>query len=58
MIHDDPVAKRVAIHSYRASIQYFGANDSTTRDLVQRILAVQEQHADALASLPTGMPHA
>lgn len=56
MIREDLVAERIAIHSYRESIQYLGTKDSTTSDLLKRILAVEEEHADELASLLTGMP--
>jgi len=56
MIREDLVAERIAIHSYRKSIQYLGAQDPTTSDLLKRILAVEEEHADELASLLSGMP--
>jgi bacterioferritin len=56
MIREDLVAERVAIHSYRAFIQQLGDQDPTTSDLLKRILAVEEEHADELASLLTGMP--
>lgn len=56
MIREDLVAERIAIHSYRATIQSIGDKDPTTSDLLKRILAVEEEHADELASLLDGMP--
>jgi bacterioferritin len=55
MIREDLVAERVAIHSYRQTIQSLGDKDPTTSDLLKRILAVEEEHADELASLLDGM---
>jgi bacterioferritin len=51
MIREDLVAERVAIESYRDMINYLGAGDSTTRRLLEGILAVEEEHADDLLSL-------
>ena len=48
---EDLVAERIAIDSYRAMINYFGNDDPTTRRLMQTILAIEEKHADDLASL-------
>ena len=56
MIREDLVAERIAIQSYRAIIHSIGDKDSTTRDLLTRILAVEEQHADEFASLLDGLP--
>jgi bacterioferritin len=56
MIREDLVAERIAIHSYRETIQSIGDKDPTTSDLLKRILAVEEEHADELASLLDGMP--
>jgi len=56
MIREDLVAERIAIRSYREAIQFLGNSDSTTSDLFKRILAVEEEHADELSSLLTGMP--
>jgi bacterioferritin len=57
MMREDLVAERIAIHSYRETIQGIGDKDPTTSDLLKRILAVEEEHADDLASLLDGMPH-
>lgn len=51
MIKENLVAERVAIDSYRGMIQYLGDQDSTTRRLLEEILAVEEGHADELADL-------
>jgi bacterioferritin len=51
MIREDLVAERVAIDSYREMIDYLGTNDSTTRRMLEGILAMEEEHAEDLASL-------
>jgi bacterioferritin len=51
MIRENLVAERIAIDSYRAIIDYVGASDSTTRRVLETILAVEEEHADDLADL-------
>jgi bacterioferritin len=50
MIKEDLVAERVAIDSYTEMIHYIGENDITTRRMLETILAVEEEHADDLAS--------
>ena len=51
MIKEDLVAERIAIESYRGMIEHIGNSDSTTRRLLEDILAVEEEHADELSSL-------
>ena len=51
MIREDLVAERVAIETYREIINYFGDKDSTSRVMMERILAKEEEHADELADL-------
>jgi bacterioferritin len=51
MIEENLVAERIAIDSYRAMIDYIGGTDSTTRRILEQILAVEEEHADELADL-------
>lgn len=51
MMTEDLVAERIAIESYREMITYVGTDDSTTRNLLERILAQEEEHAEDLASL-------
>jgi bacterioferritin len=49
MIKENLVAERIAIDSYRQMIEYIGGNDSTTRRILEEILAVEEEHADDMA---------
>ncbi|GJL58899.1 MAG: bacterioferritin [Nitrospirales bacterium] len=51
MIKEDLVAERIAIDSYREVINYLGTHDSTSRRMLEGILAVEEEHADDLVSL-------
>ena len=51
MIKEDLIAERIAIDSYREMINYLGADDSTSRRMLEEILAKEEEHADDLASL-------
>ena len=51
MIREDLVAERVAIDSYGEIIRYLGNDDPTTRRMLEGILAMEEEHADDLASL-------
>ena len=51
MIREDLVAERIAIDSYREMINYVGNDDSTTRRMLEGILAMEEEHADDLVSL-------
>ncbi|MGD9852824.1 MAG: bacterioferritin [Nitrospirales bacterium] len=55
MIKEDLVAERIAIDSYREVINYLGSHDSTTRRLLEDILAVEEEHAEDLVSLLEGI---
>lgn len=51
MIKENLVAERIAIDSYRDLVQFLGANDPTSRRLIESILAVEEKHAEELADL-------
>ena len=51
MIREDLIAERIAIESYAESIRFLGEDDSTTRRLLEEILAVEEEHAEDLLSL-------
>lgn len=51
MIREDLVAERIAIDSYREMIAYLGTRDSTTRRMLEGILAMEEEHADDLVGL-------
>ena len=56
MIKEDLVAERIAIDSYREIVKYLGAKDSTTRRMMEGILAVEEEHADDMADLLVDLP--
>jgi len=51
MIREDLIAERIAIDSYREMIQYLGANDPTSRRMLEEILAKEEEHAEELSSM-------
>lgn len=56
MIEEDLVAERVAIDSYREMAAYFAPFDTTTRQIIEEIQAVEEEHADDLAELLDHFP--
>ena len=49
MIRSNLVSERVAVESYRQMIELVGDKDSTTRRLLEDILADEEEHADELS---------
>ncbi len=51
MVKEDLIAERVAIDSYSEMILYLGEKDPTTRRMLEGILEMEEEHADALSSL-------
>jgi len=51
MITEDLIAERIAIDSYREMVTYVGTDDPTTRQVLEGILAQEEEHAEDLASL-------
>ena len=51
MIKEDLVAERIAIETYREMVRYFGDQDPTTRILLERILAQEEEHANDMHDL-------
>ena len=51
MIKEDLIAERIAIESYREMIAYLADSDPTTQRLLKDILAMEEEHAEDLASL-------
>jgi bacterioferritin len=51
MIREDLVAERIAIDSYREMINYVGDRDTTTKRMLEGILAMEEEHADDLVGL-------
>lgn len=51
MVKEDLVAERIAIDSYKEMICVIGDEDTTTRRMLESILAVEEEHANDLADL-------
>jgi bacterioferritin len=51
MIREDLIAERIAIESYGEIVRYLGEDDPTSRRLMEKILAVEEEHADDMKSL-------
>lgn len=51
MIREDLVAERIAIDSYREMIEYVGDKDTTTKRMMEGILAMEEEHADDLVGM-------
>ena len=55
MIEEDLVAERVAIASYTEIITWLGDGDPTTRRMLEKILAVEEEHAEDMLDLLDGL---
>lgn len=51
MVKEDLIAERIAIDSYSEMIRYLADKDSTTRRMLEGILAMEEEHADDLANI-------
>ncbi|HEY1905103.1 MAG TPA: DUF892 family protein [Myxococcaceae bacterium] len=51
MIRENLVAERIAIEHYRDLVRYFADKDPTTRTLLERILAMEEEHANDMHDL-------
>jgi len=51
MIKENLIAERIAIETYREMVRYFGDRDPTTRVLLERILAQEEEHANDMHDL-------
>lgn len=51
MIKEDLVAERVAIESYSEIIRFLGNNDTTSRRVMEEILAKEEEHAEDMLTL-------
>ena len=51
MVREDLIAERIAIESYSEIIEWLGANDSTTRRMLEDILSMEEEHANDLLSI-------
>ncbi len=51
MIREDLIAERIAVETYREIIHFFGDQDPTSRTMMEKILAKEEEHADDMADL-------
>jgi len=51
MIRENLVAERIAVDHYRELIRYFKDKDPATRIMLERILAVEEEHANDMHDL-------
>jgi bacterioferritin len=51
MIRENLVAERIAIDHYRELIRHFDDKDPATRVMLERILAVEEEHANDMHDL-------
>lgn len=51
MIRENLVAERIAVDHYRELIRYFNDKDPGTRIMLERILAVEEEHANDMHDL-------
>ena len=51
MIKENLVAERIAIDSYRDIVRYLGNDDPTSRRMMEEILAMEEEHAEDMATL-------
>jgi bacterioferritin len=49
MVRANLTAERIAVEAYRQMIKLIGNHDSTTRRMLEEILADEEQHADELS---------
>lgn len=54
MVKEDLIAERIAIDSYREMINYIGDRDTTTKRILESILAQEEEHADEFSDLLDG----
>jgi bacterioferritin len=51
MIRENLVAERIAVDHYRELIRYFGDDDPATRVMLEKILTVEEEHANDMHDL-------
>jgi bacterioferritin len=55
MIREDLVAERVAVSSYTEIITWLGDGDLTTKRMLEEILASEEEHAEEMLDLLSGI---
>jgi bacterioferritin len=51
MIEEDLIAERIAIDTYSEIIRYLVTNDSTSRLMMEKILSMEEEHAEDMKNL-------
>jgi bacterioferritin len=51
MIKENLVAERIAVETYRDLVRYFSEKDPTTRVLLEKVLAQEEEHANDMHDL-------
>jgi len=51
MIKENLIAERIAVEHYRELIRYFGNKDPSSRLMMERILTVEEEHANDMHDL-------
>ena len=51
MVREDLVAERIAVQSYTEIIRYLGPDDPTTRRMLEKIMAKEEEHADDMKKI-------
>ena len=54
MVRENLIAERIAIDSYREIINWIGDRDTTTKRILEGILAQEEEHADEFRDLLDG----
>ncbi|WP_428960094.1 ferritin-like domain-containing protein [Xanthomonas oryzae] len=54
MAKEHLIAERIAIDSYREMIDFIGKKDTTTKRILESILAQEEEHADECADMREG----
>jgi bacterioferritin len=54
MVKENLIAERIAIDSYREMINYIGDRDTTTKRILEHVLAQEEEHADDMKDLLDG----
>jgi len=55
MLREDLIAERIAIQSYREIIEWLHGKDPTTKRMMEDVLAKEEEHAEDIQSLLSGM---
>ena len=51
MIKENLIAERIAVEHYRELIRFFADKDPTTRVMIEKILEVEEEHANDMHDL-------